>query len=151
MPSICKEVIVSGGSPWQSVEPTHNKQPAPAWKTVQPVHGLVDSRLEKSTEHSTSQARASEDGAALAQLLLGVPRSKDEVSAGKHARLGVSLEEADDHDVLGTLRSSRAHCESSPNNNHQWKEDSRSKASEQQVVGDNSTACRVRYRFIHLS
>lgn len=147
MPSICKKAIVSGGSLWLGVEPTHNKQPAPARKTVQPVHGLVDSRLEKSTEHSTSQARASEDGAALAQLLFGVPRAKDEVSAGKHARLGVSLEEADDHDVLGTLRSSCAHCEGSPDDNHQRKEDSWSKASEQQVVGDNSTACRVSYQF----
>lgn len=130
------------------VGPTHNEQPAPTRQTVQPVHGLVDSRLQKPTKHSTSQARASEDAAALAEFLFGVPRSKEEVGAGKHARLGVSLEKADDHDVLGTSRSSCAHCEGRPNHNHQRKEDSWSEAREQQVVGDNSTACRVSCRLV---
>lgn len=81
--------------------------------------------LKESTEHPTTQSTGCENGGPLTQLLLRVPRAEDVLRPRENARLGISLEEPDSHQILGFLGGGVRDREHSPQCDHEWKEVSR--------------------------
>lgn len=96
----------------------------------------MDSSLQKTGEHSASQATAREDSGSLAEFIRLVPAPQDIVASNKSRGLEDSLEEANDHDLPWVVREPGAEGQQAPCNHAAREIDAGRELLQREIVGN---------------